>query len=361
MRDPASDQEWELADLLWNLCDKNDQKMRLEPLLRDINFRFEGVRACLDDLLENVKHRAKMKPTISEDSIGARQQFSREWKEMEIKFLNDLSRNLSKSSNTAESLLKVSVTREQRIDPQSKHTSTSLKRDIEFLKKKIKLESDLLAKREATEAPHAAVLCQATSHIGLCGFRIEAYTGGSLHLSFEHAVGWIQSNFVFDLQNQSVSVSTAETNNGIADPSAPISVDAMYFQRHFLKELVDNPTHLSTELENLVLDEQVLMLSKWLGRLDKTTLDICEASKHCSLNINELPSITMSFSKDTVLNMTFEHSLSNQNFVPTKVAIKGKRDFQIPFATKSTFLQELVDLCSGMVKKGETDNPLKSA
>jgi hypothetical protein len=323
-------------------------------MLKAINIGHDGVRACLDDLIEDVKHLANSKQRLpNEDSRVARSLLSREWTEIETNFLMELTKTLDRSAVHAISLSKeVSKSKKALLETARprKTSVTSLQREINELEDKIRRQRAILETTEAAQAPSAAVLCQASSHIGLCGFRMEEYTGLTLQLSFEHAVGGVESKFQFDLQTNSISASLAEVDTK-SDSLVPVGHEATKFQRHFLMSIVDNASHLSEELEVLDLREQILTLSSWLGRLDTTTIDLFKAAENSLLKIN-MPSVSVSFSNGMVLDVTYEDRGVNESFVPSKVEVTGKsrKHLKLPCRLKtSNYLKKVVELCAAEV------------
>jgi hypothetical protein len=328
LKTPGLDQEWESADVFRNLA-KRRTKSPIQYVLESIESCHNGILACMDDLKVKAKYSANTKSNTkfklpAKEIRLAQQIVSREWKQLEVEFLGDLTQVIERTMERVTSL----SNRAKDLKLPSSMSKTkqrscmgSLQSKISDLEEKIRQQRALLELTEAAEAPFAAVHCQATSHLGVCGFRLDEYTGDSLQLSYEHLVEGIESRFVFDLNIGSL------TGSRIADaPNSSqqlISTDhvAGHFHEHFLKALVNGTHPFMQKLEPLELQESILALSRWLGRLDLAAKDLEIVAERSSV-VLELPTVKFALSGGLHIQVSYDQSESSAgSFLPSTVLV----------------------------------------
>lgn len=336
MQKPSADQEWDPVDVFRNLSKIREATKGnpVEKVLASIPPRQNGIIACVDDLLERAKYQASTKPPIPaaavvKDKDAIQRGIAQEWKVLEEEFLLNVCQVVERTVETATTLckraetLKVSLC--QNKTKPKRNQAEVLENEILDLQQKIRDKRDELKLLEASEAPSSALHCQASSHLGLFGFRLDCYTGNSLQLSFEHVVEGVESCFAFDLKTASLTASRITGATSSCQNPIPANHVAAKFHQYFLKTMLSNGTiiPLLPQVEPLELQETILALSRWLGRLDLAALDLAVISKRSSVTL-DLPQVSIAFPNGLLIRASYDNDRNHlkQCFLPSQVFIK---------------------------------------
>lgn len=287
-------------------------------MLVSVDSRQNGILACVDDLLEQAKYHANNKSKIPAKSMMiAGQVVAKEWKELELEFFNNLTQTMEQETFSLDEELEGIKLPAPRSNVS--HLKKTTEKEVADLRLKISKQREALEVSEAVEAPFSALHCQASSHLGLCGFRIDGYTGDRLELSYEHIIEGIESRFVFDLQN--LSFEASRITSAMTSCQGMISVNqfAAEFHQYFLKTIVDSPTSSMHGSQPLELHETILILSRRLSQLDLATADLIAVSKSATVRL-DLPCVEVTCPSGLVIRAKYEqHESPAKGFLPTKV------------------------------------------
>ena len=194
LKDPSCDQSWETRDVFQNLAER--QRGPVSQLLGAIDRRLGGIVSCVDDLSEQARFCASTKSSTkfklpTQKAAYARSIAYREWMELEVEFLSELSQTLDRNVEGVRELLrKAEVTvptggmnpEELAYQETRKSTRRQLERHIATLEAQINEQSESTKKLEALAAPHAALQCQAASVRSCCSFLTTHGWGGEFTL-----------------------------------------------------------------------------------------------------------------------------------------------------------------------------------
>lgn len=343
LQDPSSDRGWEAIDIFQNLSRLKPRINPLKSLLHAIMPQLDGIMSCLDDLKEQARFCAstnsntKFKLPATEVRY-ARRLAMQEWKELESEFLIDLAEVLNRNvTKVATVLHQASAFLERpRSRPVSKKQNERIQLEREIAQLEHQIDSSLkLAKlQEAASAPLAALNCQATSHIGVCGFRLDEYTGSCLQLAYEHPIAGVESQFVFDLTDASWKAFYV-SDAFISSPNLiPAHHAAAKFHNKLAIACFADPTGLLQELQHLDVREAIMLLSRWLGLLDSATQELAEVAANHPIVI-DWPHVTVVISSECTLDLCYDNTVY-KNLRPTKARLSTSgtvQDLKLPRGT----------------------------
>ena len=361
LRDPASDQSWEAKDVFQNLVEsKPKAKSPLHPLLESLWPRLDGVLTCIDDLKEQAKFCAstksntKFKLPASEAPYARRIAFQ-EWKGLETEFLLELSQAVQRNAEHAAHLVQRAdaFLRGMKTQPETKvkgrrRQQQQLEAEIASLEKGIEQQKTLALFQEAAEAPYAVLRCQATSLIGICGFRLDDYTGACLQLAFEHPIAGVESRFLFDITEGVWSASYVSDAFVSRPDLLPSSHVGAIFHENIAKGSFENPNGILRLLEGQELQEAIMLLSRWLGLLDGATQELADVSTEHLVAI-EWPVVAVSMGSESwnegTLNLVYGECSSSESLLPSRafVSLPGKEDRDIVLNQSGPNFKSLVD------------------
>jgi hypothetical protein len=360
LKDPSSDQAWEAKDVFQSLAESTEPtKQRTDTtsgMLRSIVPRLDGVIACFDDLKEQARFSASTKSNTkfmlpSSKAPLARKLAVREWTDMEIEFLLELSVTLERNNERAMKLLHDADTLlNSKATPQAistpKTTRKKLENEIYMLEKHIDRHKEFKRIHEALDAPYAALQCQATSHIGVCGFRLDEFTGTCLQLSYEHPIAGVESQFCFDLVQGTWKASYI-SDAFISSPNLlPATHPAAKFHEKLAKCCFEEHDDLLRRLKDLELQEAIMLLSRWLGLLDVAMNDLADIAAECPIAV-EWPVVSVSVpstkSETCLLSLTYDRK-AIETLRPTRASLScsGKDEEDLALPTGPGFIKQLV-------------------
>jgi hypothetical protein len=344
------DQEWGPADVFRNLARPTNP---IQNVLQCLDSCQNGIVACLDDLLEKAKYQANTKSKVSvKHSLTAQKIVACEWKKLELEFLGDLTQAIERTIGEAASLSRRAIaltTQSCEVKLKPRQRAQSLRHDISDLEEKIRQQREVLVLSEAAQAPFSVLHCQASSHLGICGFRLDEYTGHSLQLSFEHVVEGIESRCVFDLEAGSVAVfRMLDGTTPCKQQPVPASHVAAEFHQHFLNLLVDGK--FPVMLQTFDLQETILTLSRWLGSLDLATRDLAAVAEKSTIQY-AWPTIECSPRDDLHIAISYDYGKEpSEVFLPSKVYVtrngkNGSLEEWPSDLTATNCLQKFIEVC----------------
>jgi hypothetical protein len=270
----------------------------------------------MDDLMDKAKYLSQNKSTLkAKNESGARKLASIEWMELEIDFVQDLNKVLGSVFGKAAALSqRTNILKLPESSKQAKERSVSksIEREITGLQECIRQEQEDVRLAGASEAPFSVLKCQAT--FGISGFRLDKFTGDALQLSFEHVVHGIESTFVFDLKTESVTASRRTVADSVQQP-IPTNHIAARFHQYFLEQLVSGSIPLLQELQLAELQDSILTLSRWLGRIDLATCGLYLAANAGTASIVvEMPLVRLELPGGTSIQLDFAEA---EDFMPS--------------------------------------------
>ena len=357
LKDPSSDQTFQPKEIFYTLAmrDSNKQKSeksnKLIDMIQSVSPQWDGVLSCLEDLKEqvrfcaNTRSNTKFRLPASQESY-AKQMVIREWKELEIEFMFELSQALERNTeqakmlwHTASSLLEdmkgvlapcttKHATSVANHTTCTKQTKEKLENDIDRLEEEIHKQQRLAEFREAAEAPYAALLCQAASHIGVCGFRLDDYNGATLQLAYEHPIAGIESIFIYDMAHGRWSARYL-SDAFISSPELlPASHPAAKFHESVAMACFADKNGLLQRVRDMEMSDAVLTLSMWLAGLDTATQELVDLSGMRSISI-DWPRLSISVDGETTLAILYDESVC-KNFQPASgVVVQGGKETRL--------------------------------
>jgi hypothetical protein len=293
--------------------------------------------SCADDLKEqaqfcaSTKSNTKFKLPATEVRY-ARHLARKEWKELESEFMIDLAEVVERNVTRLTTFLQQASTflekqTNRRVSNQRREKTKQLEREIAQLERQIDSSLTLGKLEEAASAPLAALFCQATSHIGVCGFRLDEYTGSCLQLSYEHPVAGVESQFLFDLTDASwkaLYVSDAF----ISSPNLiPANHTAAKFHKKLASACFADSNGLLQELQELDVREAIMLLSRWLGLLDSATQELADVAASHPIVI-DWPHVRVSISLERSLVLSYDNTVY-KNLRPTKAVVSNAGKEQV--------------------------------
>lgn len=363
LKDPGTDQEWDIPDVFRNLA-RPKPPSRLHALLQSIDrTNLDGLVSCLEDLKEQAKFCASTKSGTkhklpASEAAYARRLVAKEWKQLEFELAEELCRLLSGHTQRNYALLqKAKLMPDHRREVV--HATTTgdfgrtrrrLERDIRGLQADIQRRRKILERHEACSAPESALLCQALSHIGICGFRVDEYTGTCLQLTYEHPAPYKHTQFTHNLSSGSwEALSVPDTLAPDQTTSSGNSI-AVRCHEQVLMRIIGRQNDFLQQIEEMELGEAILTLSQWLSQLDLLVHDLENVSKTTSVVV-DWPTITISDSSmDTrkwQATVRYDEGLDSKILLPTTATISrpGVQDAEAeipPNVRISDYLQSLV-------------------
>ena len=362
--DPSADQTFEPKDILLALARKGtsnkkaEKKNTLVEIMQTVSPHWDGVLSCLEDLKEqvrfcaNTRSNTKFRLPASQETY-AKQMVVREWKELEIEFLFELSQALERNTEqarilwqTASSLLeglKGVLVPCKTNGPANvanttmcpKETKAQLENDIVKLEQEIQKQQRLAEFRDAAEAPYSALFCQAASHIGVCGFRLDDYNGATLQLAYEHPIAGIESQFAHDMALGQWSA-TYLSDAFISSPELlPASHPAAKFHEKVAVACFAEKSRLLQRVRDMDLSDAVLMLSTWLAGLDAATQELVDLSNKCSISM-DWPRLSLLVDAETTLSILYDESMCNSFRPASAVVLQGPKETHLEIVGTTT-------------------------
>lgn len=289
---PGADQEWEPISVFrtlgrrWSLSET-------EKVLKAIDFKQNGVLSCADDLIEEAKYSANGKTKLDNpEAVATQRTLSREWMVLETQFFVSLEKVLRQSLDTradiCEKVAKLPVPTDSRTNVKI------LRKEIAALEAKILLEQQRQQIAEALEGPLSSLRCQASSFVGISGFRMDECSGSSFRLSFEHIISGLETRFLFDFETGAVSLSRATCPGPTVWQPVSLSSEAAKFHEQFLKLFVDGHLWDYGNCEPNQLQDRIQEASGWLGRLDVAAIELDHMTKEYAVTI-EFPFVKFTY------------------------------------------------------------------
>ncbi len=349
--DPSCDQGWEAKDIFQNLAEKRPSSNHLQSLLAKIGPHFDGILSCLDDLKEQARFCASTKSSTkfklpTSEVRYARHLATQEWKDIELEFLLELSEALERNAERAAALVQKAAFVLDKPNPSiiskaKKNPKKQIQREIAQLKQQIEDQKNLAKMQEAAEAPYAALHCQATSYIGVCGFRLDEYSGTCLQLSYEHPIAGVESRFVFDLDDASWRASYV-SDAFISSPNLlPANHTAAKFHEKMAKACYEDSDGLLYELQQSEVRDAVMLLSRWLGLLDIVTQELIDVSEDHQIAVI-WPMVLVSISSECSLELLFDETVSNTLRPSRAVVSRFGREEDLSLPSGANFLRSLL-------------------
>ena len=279
----------------------------------------------------------------------------REWKDLEIEFVLELSEALERNSERAAQLQQNACILVNKGVPQSaasrqipKRRRKKLENEIASLEKEIYQHKKSMQMQVAFEAPIAALRCQALWYIGVCGFRLDEFTGTCLQLAYEHPITGIESQFCFELSEATWKVSY----NAYSCTSTTILLPATHPAAKFHEMLAnwsfeDTYGTLVHRLQSLELPDAILLLSQWLCLLDVAVNDIANVAAEYPITV-EWPVVSVSlhsrhYENGDILRLTYDQKATEiirpKNSVLSR---SGKSDLDLSLPSGADVIQQLV-------------------
>lgn len=224
----------------------------LDPSIQRVLSSTYDWTGCIERALASTSNARESRTQFS----SKEQRFLTDWKETEVCILDELTTILE-----CDRLAIESATSEAE---RNNHASNAkdIMQEISELKDKISRERSLLDILDASVAPRANVLCQATAHIGICGFSFQKFQDdGVVKMKFNHSIFGAETRVVFDSSSHLEIV--IETNTA----SAKDKCSVFEFHQGYLAMLADG--RISSSINNTVLQDSLLKLGQLLGKLDQ--------------------------------------------------------------------------------------------
>ena len=230
---------------------------------------FDSALSCTKELVEKVKLMPLSKSTycrtnhLSERSLyTAKKIIMTEWNEIEITFMGKLANILE--------IEKTNILKAER-----KYKKSTLQSQNKLIEEEIfRLENDIRQQKrsldllDASIAPCASILCQATVHMGIHGFSFEEFRNDNiLKLKFVHAVYGIQTSVVFNVNSHPGIVVETDCN-----ASNTYNCPIIEFHRAYLDKLVCGK--IPIQFDSAQLQESLLTIGQFLGRLDQSAMEM---------------------------------------------------------------------------------------
>ncbi|MGK3739906.1 MAG: hypothetical protein ACI90V_006754 [Bacillariaceae sp.] len=277
------DQEFDFPSVLRNLSllRMREESADLDRCITAIFPCFDSALSCTKGLVEQEMLMPLSKSTyrtnhVSERSLAtAKKTIMTEWNENETTLMEKLANMLGiEKTNILEAERKCKKI-------------TCLQSQNELIEEEIfKLENNIRQQKRALDlldasiAPCASILCQATVHMGIHGFSFEEFRDDNiLKLNFFHAVYGIQTSVIFNINSQPRTV--VETDY---DASNTYNCPIFEFHRAFLNMLVSGK--IPIQFDSAELQESLLTIGQFLGRLDQSAMEL-EKRKASDIDLSD--------------------------------------------------------------------------
>jgi len=274
---PSFDREFEFQTVLRNLAPTGNitglekSLMEITPCYYNM---FDMALSCTTELVEKSKFTTlSSKSTfgpynLSKTSIrSTKSAIMAEWKEIEICYIKNMATILelekSKILEATSSYLSF-VNKGNNIKYQNE---VSVENDILRLENDIRQEKRSLELWEASLAPHACILCQATVHLSVFSFE-ESGVDNILKLNFAHSVYGVQTRVIFDI-NDSQKEMIIEPNY---DSSIGNKCPIFKLHQQYLNLLACG--RVPIQLNSAEPRESLLNIGQFLGRLDQSAIEL---------------------------------------------------------------------------------------
>jgi hypothetical protein len=230
---------------------------------------FDCALSCTKGLVEQVKLMPLSKSThrtnhVSERSLyTAKKIIMTEWNEIEITLMGKLANILE--------IEKTNILEAERKCKKSaclQSQNELIEEEIFELEIAIRQQKRALDLLDASIAPCASILCQATVHMGIHGFSFEEFCNDNiLKLKFVHAVYGIQTGVIFYVNSHPGIV--VETD---CDDSNTYNCPIFEFHRAYMDMLVCGK--IPIQFDSAELQESLLTIGQFLGRLDQAAMEM---------------------------------------------------------------------------------------
>jgi hypothetical protein len=318
-----------------------------------------GLLSCTDELMKSAERASYSK----KDRHPTTNRTMHQWKELELDYLNDLIQEtkrfcaeVDQAKKEADAASRVSIPSFR--DFSLVETRKQTTRQFHFLRDIVStLEVEILQERhcldvwEASSAPSSAILCQATEKISLCGFCFEHFDDINLILRYHHAAPHdVETRVVFTIAPDSFSELVIEPLF-MSETESPI-IDC---HKEFMKLLVEGNMPLAKEIRHLDLQQAMLRLSRWLGKMDLVIADLTEITADGKVSVAfHLPSIVITMTSGAAVHVTLD--LSN-DFHISEVAVStpGMNVQMISCKTGQTLLDIVSTIDEVHDRKNRTD------
>jgi predicted transposase YbfD/YdcC len=242
---------------------------------------FDSALSCTKGLVEQVKFMPLSKSTYRTNHVSERSLYTAkkiimtEWNEIEITLMGKLA-----------NILEIEKTNILKAERKCKK-STYLQSQNELIEEEIfKLENDIRQQKRALDlldasiAPCASILCQATVHMGIHGFSFEEFRNDNiLKLKFVHAVYGIQTSVIFNVNSHPGIVVEID-----CDASNTYNCPIFEFHQAYLDMLVCGK--IPIQFDSAELQESLLTIGQFLGRLDQSAMEL-EKRKASDIDLSD--------------------------------------------------------------------------
>lgn len=367
LKDPSADQTFDPKDIFFALVEDSQKQIsqrrgRLAEIIHAVSPRWDGVLSCLEDLKEqvrfcaNTRSNTKFRLPATQEAL-AKKMVRREWKDLENEFLMELSEVVERNTEhakilnqTASRLLEgttgrlvaskaKTVTSLGNAKTSAEQTEERLQQDITNLEVAIHERQKIAQIREAVEAPYAALFCQAASHIGVCGFRLDDYNGTVLQLTYEHPIAGVESQFTHDVAHGLWSARYL-SDAFISSPELlPASHPAARFHEQVARACFAEKDGLLQRVRGMDLSDAVLILSLWLGGLDAVTQELVDISTSHTIAI-DWPRLSISVDDNTTLALHYGESSCQSLRQVSGVVTQGQKETHMDISGTLTGMVE---------------------
>jgi len=239
----------------------------------------------MNELIEQVKIMTlpkstfRINPTSKRSITTAKRIVTTEWNEIEITYIEKLTNILRRerveileaASNYPPFVKKSAYSHFQ--------NRQLIEEEIFELENEIRQEKRTLDLLEASIAPRACILCQATVHLCIHGFSLEEFRDDNvLKLNFAHAVYDVQTRVIVD-NNSPPGIVIEPNYNASKRDNCPI----LELHRGYLNMLVCGK--ITVQVNSTQLQESLLTIGQFLGRLDQSAIEL-EKRKASNKDLN---------------------------------------------------------------------------
>jgi len=275
---PSLDQEFGFPSVVRNLALIRRDCVGFERCVTAIVPCFDKTLSCMNELIEQVKVMT-LNPFCERSITTAKRIVMTEWKEIEITYIEKLTNILEKEKvEILEAASNCSLPLKKRTYSHSQNKQL-IEEEIVKLENEILKEKRTLDLLEASIAPRACILCQATVHLCIHGFSLEEFRDDNiLKLNFAHAVYGVQTRVIFD-NNSQPGIVIEPNYNALKRDNSPI----FELHRGYLNMLVCGK--IPAQVNSTELQESLLTIGQFLGRLDQSAMEL-EKRKASNKDLN---------------------------------------------------------------------------
>jgi len=325
---PWLDQEWDFPTVLRNLSfltRKDDLNIYrcfnlIDPRVSNGLYR---TNHQIDRLLRELSSQSSFPyhPLNGNNHSSAKSVIMTEWNEIEISFIEDLTKQLNgvrleieKRSNFDNTIKNLFPSKDSSLH--SPRGNKQIQEEISELENEINQCKSSLDVSEASSAPYACIFCQATAQLGIYGFLLEEFCGDNiLKLNFMHAIFSVKTHVVVDIDSDPrIKIEQYRTT------SKKENCCVFDYHRGYLNMLVAG--NISFEINCVELQDSLLKLGTCLGKLDQSALafKVINDGRKATVAF-DLPHIRLTIpANHTVVSMTLD-----MNSFVTKTISVSKR------------------------------------